>query len=78
MLSEHGKSNMVVGYDDLKEITGYEHPWKVAECLRNQGIKYAKGKNGRIWTTLGAIELGMCATVVHQETEKPKFTSALG
>lgn len=56
---------MVVGYEELKEITGFSTPSKVANCLSRQGIKYLEGKNSRPWTTLGALELAMGATVEH-------------
>ena len=65
MLSDFGNSNMVLGYEELTKITGYNTPSKVANCLSRQGIKYLEGKNSRPWTTLGALELAMGATLTH-------------
>lgn len=65
MLSDYGKSNLIISYEDLKEITGYDSPSKVANCLSRQGIKYLLGKHSKPWTTLGALELAMGATFIH-------------
>jgi hypothetical protein len=58
---------MVVTYEDLQAITGYKNPNEVAGCLIRQGIKFFTGIHKRPWTTLGAIELAMGATAIHQE-----------
>lgn len=67
---------MVVTYDDLQKVTGFNKPTEVATCLRNNGVKYMLGKHGRPWTTLGAMELAMGATAIHTEIEQaaPKIT----
>lgn len=69
MLSDFGKSNQLLNFNELQEITGYKSPTKVAACLRNSGVKFLIGKYGRPFTTLGAIELAMGATIEHQNLE---------
>jgi hypothetical protein len=46
----------VVQLEDLQAITGYQRAADVERCLRDQGIRYFRGRNGVLWTTLGLIE----------------------
>ncbi|MGB3209476.1 MAG: hypothetical protein WBB19_02105 [Desulforhopalus sp.] len=72
---------MIVTYDDLKKITGYTNTAAVVSCLIKQNIKFLTGFHGRPYTTLGALELAMGATLIHKKIEeeakprKPKYTA---
>ena len=70
MLSDFGKSNDILGFNDLQDITGYKSSSQVAASLRNSGVKFLLGKSGRPYTTLGAIELAMGATQVQKQLEE--------
>ncbi len=46
----------LVQFPDLQQLTGYERMADVERCLRDQGIRYFRGRHGVLWTTLGLIE----------------------
>lgn len=46
----------LVQFDDLRQVLGYERMADVERCLRDQGIRYFRGRNGVLWTTVGLIE----------------------
>ena len=37
--------------DQLMEATDYEQRGRLSGCLKSQGVRFFKGKEGRIWTT---------------------------
>mgnify|MGYP001300318468 CR=1 FL=1 len=47
---------MIVKSEELKAATGYEREADIIRCLKENGIKYYRGKNGQPWTTLNFIE----------------------
>ena len=46
----------LVQLPDLQQITGYERMADIERCLRDQGIRYFRGRHGVLWTTVGLIE----------------------
>lgn len=46
---------IIIPFEKLQEMTGYDRPTDVARCLRDQGIPVLKGKGGRPFTTVDAI-----------------------
>lgn len=40
--------------ENLQEITGYDRPRDVERCLRDQGVRFFKGRNGP-WTTVDLV-----------------------
>ena len=45
-------------FADLQKLTGNTRPGDVERCLKGQGIRFMRGKDG-IWTTLEAVNAGL-------------------
>lgn len=43
-----------IGYDELKERTGYQRRGDVERCLKDQGIRFFMGRAG-VWTTVDLV-----------------------
>ncbi len=43
-----------IGYDELKERTGYQRRGDVENCLKKQGIRFFIGRAG-VWTTVDLV-----------------------
>ena len=42
---------MIVTEEQLLQVTDYHQRGRLSRCLKTQGIRFFKGKDGRIWTT---------------------------
>ena len=42
----------IVTEEQLLKATGYDHPGRLAQCLKRQGIRYFRGNHGGIRTTV--------------------------
>jgi hypothetical protein len=49
----------ILDLETLQRMTGYKNTADIALCLTRQGIKYALGKRGRIWTTTTAVDAAL-------------------
>lgn len=47
---------MIVTEDHLKEVTGYSARGHLEHWLRANRIPYYRGKDGRLFTTIGLLE----------------------
>lgn len=52
-------NNSIVTFDDLKRILNYEDQRQIIACLTENKIPFRKGKHGRPWTTVDAINSAM-------------------
>lgn len=59
LCSESGETMSVLDLETLKRMTGYKTAAEIALCLSGQGIKYARGKRGIIWTTTTAVDAAL-------------------
>ncbi|GAB7531579.1 hypothetical protein PS3A_39930 [Pseudomonas sp. 3A(2025)] len=50
----NSRSNIVLAFEDLQRITGYQRRSDVERSLREQGIQLFRGRTGP-WTTLDLI-----------------------
>lgn len=69
----HGQQPMqtvTVNFETLKELTGFNTPSEIAASLSAQGIKFFRGKYGRPWTTLDAINTALGIINRLQQTEE--------
>ena len=48
-----------VSFEALQKLTGFNTPSEIAASLSAQGIKFFRGKYGRPWTTLDAINTAL-------------------
>ena len=48
-------------------MTGYEHAASAEKCLKKQGIPVIHGKNGRISTTLEAINAALLQKPIEKQ-----------
>lgn len=48
------ESAQVLDAETLKQLTGYNRASDVERCLRSQGVRYFRGRNGP-WTTLDLL-----------------------
>ena len=55
--------------DQLKAATGYDRPGDLEKCLRKNGIQVLYGKNGKIFTTLDAINAALGVKSGEDENE---------
>ena len=42
-------------FEDLQALTGYLRPADVERCLKNQGVAFITGRDGRPATTIEAL-----------------------
>lgn len=49
----------VLSFEDLKELTGYDTPASLAAHLASKGIAFERGKHGRPYTTLTAMNVAL-------------------
>ncbi|MCU7844687.1 MAG: DUF4224 domain-containing protein [Candidatus Thiodiazotropha sp. (ex Monitilora ramsayi)] len=65
----------IITYERLQELTGYERPSELKKCLKSQGITFLRGKAGRPFTTLAALNraMGIDSCVPAQEYERIEF-----
>ena len=47
--------SMLVNFDTLSAVTGYERAGDITRSLRDQGVRYFLGKGGLPWTTQDLI-----------------------
>ena len=47
-------STATIGYEELKERTGYQRRGDVERCLKDQGIRFFIGRAG-VWTTVDLV-----------------------
>lgn len=47
-------SSSILTTADLKAATGYERAADIERCLRTQGVRYMRGKDGP-WTTVDLV-----------------------
>jgi len=66
----------VLSLETLKELTGYSKPVDIKLCLQRQGIKFAEGKRGVIWTTTTAVEAAIGVNKGSSPDTEPEFTLA--
>jgi hypothetical protein len=66
-------NNNIVTYDDLKKILNYADQGQIIACLTENKIPYRKGKRGRPWTTIDAINSSMGINLKNQVGEKGIF-----
>lgn len=45
----------ILGFSELRAITGYSRAGDVARCLRKQGVRVFLGRGGSPWTTIELI-----------------------
>ena len=50
---------MIITFEQLQQSTGYNKPAEVANLLTRNNIKYLRGKNGRPFTTLDALNVAL-------------------
>ncbi|MBV2138543.1 MAG: hypothetical protein KUF79_17185 [Candidatus Thiodiazotropha sp. (ex Ctena orbiculata)] len=55
-------NNNIVTFDELKKILDYEDQRQIIACLTENNIPFRKGKHGRPWTTVDAINSAMGIT----------------
>lgn len=60
---------MIINQEQLLEMTGYDSVSSAEKCLKKQGVAVIYGKNGRISTTLDAIN----SVLLNKQSEKQKF-----
>lgn len=51
-------SARIIEFAELQRLTGYQRQADVARCLRDQGIRFACGRDG-IWTTIDAVNAAL-------------------
>ncbi|QSB01863.1 hypothetical protein JWZ98_02575 [Methylomonas sp. EFPC1] len=49
----------LIDTEQLKTVTGYDRPGDIERCLRAAGVRFLHGKNGKIFTTIDAINAAM-------------------
>lgn len=54
---------------ELQQILGYERQGDVERCLREQGIRYFRGKGGAPWTTIDLINMAGGLKAANQPDE---------
>ncbi len=59
-----------VNFEALQKLTGFNTPSEIAASLSAQGIKFFRGKYGRPWTTLDAINIALGINRVQQPNEE--------
>lgn len=62
-----------LSFEILKEITGYERPGDVERCLREQGIVFLRGKGGKPFTTLAALNQAIGINHTTKRKLDPKY-----
>ena len=62
----------IIGFEELQEKLGGRTPAEVAARLTAVGISYIRGKNGKPWTTIDAINWSLGVG-----REKPKRSHAI-
>ncbi len=60
----------IVTFEELKKILDYEDQRQIIACLTENKIPFRKGKRGRPWTTVDAINSAMGINIATQK-EKP-------
>lgn len=58
---------MIIYEEQILKMTGYENAASAEKCLLKQGISVIHGKNGRISTTMEAIN----AALLNKPVERP-------
>lgn len=48
-----------IPFETLQTLTGYTRPGDVEKCLRGQGVTLLRGKDGRPFTTIAALNRAM-------------------
>jgi hypothetical protein len=48
-------STILIDSEQLQKATGYERTSDLEKCLRKNGIPFARGRNGCIFTTTEAV-----------------------
>ncbi len=51
--------NTLITIEQLKSVTGYNRPGDIERCLRGAGVRFLHGKDGKIFTTVDAINAAM-------------------
>lgn len=51
--------NGTISFTELQQLTGYERPGDLENCLKKQGVPVLRGKDGRPFTTIDALNNGM-------------------
>ena len=46
----------IVTFDDLQAISGRKRPGDVEAWAREKRIRFERGADGKIWTTVGALD----------------------
>ncbi|MCG8004660.1 MAG: hypothetical protein JAY88_14570 [Candidatus Thiodiazotropha lotti] len=64
-----------VSFKELQELFEYDDPHQVVACLNDNKIPYHKGKYGRPWTTVAAMNyaLGISDTDKQPDSDKMEF-----
>ena len=60
---------MIIDHEQILKITGYSNAGSAEKCLKEAGIPVLHGKNGRISTTLEAIN----AALLNKPRERQQF-----
>ncbi|MCU7917107.1 MAG: hypothetical protein KZQ95_01960 [Candidatus Thiodiazotropha sp. (ex Epidulcina cf. delphinae)] len=66
-------NSKIVTFDDLKKILNYEDQRQIIACLTENKIPFRRGKRGRPWTTVDAINAAMGVTQIQQRDENGIF-----
>ena len=60
----------LVDSDELSRATGYERPGDIEKCLRKNGVPVLYGKNGKIFTTVDAVNTALGITAATAKDSK--------
>jgi hypothetical protein len=52
---EESSTGMLVSFEMLQAVTGYDRSGDITRSLREQGIRFFYGKGGMPWTTIDLI-----------------------
>lgn len=63
----------LITQDKLLKAFGYERPADLRKCLDSQGVAYFLGKNGKIFTTIQALNAILIGTQTEGNNETFKF-----
>lgn len=61
----------LIQFDELQQVTGYTRQADVERCLQRQGVRFFRGRNGAIWTTLEALNVALGVSAPAANSEGP-------
>ena len=63
----------IITHEQLKTATGFDSNASIEKCLRQQHVAVLYGKNGRVFTTIDALNAAMGLKSMNPEPESIEF-----